>query len=327
MTVPEARFRGPEADKKVTTVPAQSQPQFQTRLRNQLRENNRARVGPEMGHIQRDVVGNQVPRDARFIQLSNVNRVKLSFGRVRNVLGTPSHHYTFIPRYPNDYWQGYWDGYYDGYWDGSRYLPHPAVVINFYYGYYWSDPYWFGFYYPGYYPSVYHYIGYCPGWIYPTRVYVYPTQYVYAPATAYRYYSPGHGVDEVGAARAINDIRTAWFENDIDRIAGHLTDDLDIQVYFDGEYSYTTSTDDYYAMTADALATTYTADLDFDAPVFISSHEVFYTGRHVFYDPDGNRQTVYLSYRLRHLGTRWYIVAIGTSLDPIRHQYYDFRYN
>ena len=328
LTVPQATFRGPEAEKRVTTIPAQRQTTLLQRLRTEVRQKNLHTPSvTKGGRIQRDVVGNLVPRDARLIQRSNLNRIKLSYTRVQLVIGAPTNYYTFIPRGPKDYWQGYWDGYYDGYWDGRRYLPHPAVVLSFYYGYYWSDPYWFGFYYPGYYPSVYHYIGYCPGWIYPTRVYVGPSDYVYAPVTPYRYYSPGYGVDERGVTSAIGDIRQAWFGNDIDRIARHLTDELDVQVYFDGEYSYTTSTDDYYAMTADALATSSTVDLSFDPPIFISSHEVFVTGCHVFYDPDGGRQTVYVSYRLRRLGNQWYLVAIGTSLDPIRHQYRDFRYN
>jgi hypothetical protein len=35
---------------------------------------------------------------------------------------------------------------------------------------------------------------------------------------------------------------------------------------------------------------------------------------------------VYVSYRLRRLGGEWYIVAVGSSLEPIRHHYSDFRY-
>jgi len=327
LTVPQATFRGPEADKRVNNIPAERASQLQLRLRNQVRTVNRVEAQPKTGRITRDVVGNLVPKDARLIQRNNVSRIKLGATRIETLLGHPTYYYSFIPRYPSDYYEGYWEGYRDGYWDGRRHVPHGAVVINFYYGYYWSDPYWFGFYYPGYYPSIYHYIGFCPGWVYPTRVYYTPVEYVYLPLTPYRYYAPSSALDERGAERAISDIRRAWFDNDIDRIASHLTDELDIQVYFDGEYSYTTSTEDYYAMTADALSTTSTVDLDFDHPIFISSHEVFYTGRHVFFDPDGYRQTVYVSYRLRHLGVHWYLVAVGTSLSSIQHQYHDFRYD
>ncbi len=67
--------------------------------------------------------------------------------------------------------------------------------------------------------------------------------------------------------------------------------------------------------------------LDFDRPIWLSTHEFFVTGRHVFYDPAGVRNTVYVSYRLRLLGGEWYIVAVGSSLEPIRHKYRDFRYS
>lgn len=325
--VPEASFRGPEAETRVRRAPERPQA-MQTRLRDEVRQWNPSSNLSMIrgGRPQRDVVGHAVPRDARFIDRDRVSRTHSSYTHVEVRLGRPTNYYSFIPRGPHDYWEGYWDGYRDGSWDGRRHRPHPAVVINFYYGYYWSDPTWFGFYYPGYYASIYHYYGYCPGWVYPTRVYVYPTDYVYWPSDPYRYYGGAARVDERGADRAIGDVRRAWLDNDVDLFSRHLTDDLDVQVYFDGEYSYTTSTDDYYGMTADALASTETTSLEFDDPIFISSHEVFYTGRHEFYDPDGNRQTVYVSYRLRRLGTEWYIIAVGSSLEPIQHHYQDFRY-
>ena len=222
---------------------------------------------------------------------------------------------------------GYWDGYADGYWAGRHLYHHSVVVLSFYYPYYYSDPHWVAFWYADLYPSVYHYWGWCPPWVFPQRVYYAPVEYVYVPRTPYRYYYTGYHLDESGAQQAVEDIRRSWLRSDIDLLAYHLTDQQDIQVYFDGKYEYTTSTEDYYGMTADAMATTATVAMDFDRPIWISSHEVFYTGRHVFYDPDGIRNSVYVSYRLRRLGGEWYIVAIGSSLEPIRHKYRDFRYS
>jgi hypothetical protein len=172
---------------------------------------------------------------------------------------------------------------------------------------------------------VYHYWGWCPGWVYPNRVYYAPAEYVYVPQTPYRYYSPGYSIDEPGAYRTMEDVRQAWFESEISKLAYHLTDQEDIRVYFDGEYEYTTSTDDYYAMTVDAMSTTNTVSMDFDTPIWLSTNEFFVTGRHVFYDPSDQRQTVYVSYRFRKLGGEWFLVATGSSLEPIRHQYHDFR--
>ena len=192
------------------------------------------------------------------------------------------------------------------------------VVVNLYYPFYYSDPGFIGLSYDGYYPSVYSYFGWAPGWVYRERVYYEPSDYIYV--------VPGYALDERGAAQAIGDVRDAWLGGDIQPLASHLTDQLDIRVYFDGRYEYSTSTDDFYAMTLDTLATTQTVAMDFDDPIWISSREVFYTGRQVFDDPDGVEHTVYVSFRFRELGGEWYLVAVGTSPNPIEHQYTDFRY-
>jgi hypothetical protein len=270
-------------------------------------------------------VGNAISGGVAVLVRDNISRISISYGRVRRHFGEPRHHYLIAPRSRADYWHGYWDGYADGYHAGRHYWHGSRVVVRFYYGYYWSDPYWCAFYYPGYYPAIYHYWGWSPGWVYPSRVYYVPVEYVYVPATPYRYYPTTYHVDDTAARAATEDIRRAWFESEISTLAYHLTDQLDVRVYFDGKYEYTTTTEDYYAMTVDAMATMQTVALDFDRPIWLSTHEFFVTGRHVFYDPLDKRQTVYVSYRLRNLGGEWYIVAVGSSLEPIRHKYRDFR--
>jgi hypothetical protein len=326
-TVPRAKFRGPEAERDVKVVPRESRERVQHQLHGWVRERNRGSQRPERRLPPRDAVGNTVPSGTHLILRDTISRISVSYRRVERQFGAPSHHYFIYPRNPVDYWDGYWDGYADGYWAGKHHRHGRSIVVGFYYPYYWSDPYWLAFHYPGYYPSIYHYWGWCPGWVQPARVYYVPTEYVYVPVTPYRYYYTGYAVDDLGARQAIGDIRRAWLNSEVTPLAAHLTDRLDIRVYFDGEYEYTTSTEDYYTMTVDAMATTQTVAMDFDNPIWISSHEVFYTGRHIFYDPNGARQTVYVSYRLRRLGADWYIVAVGSSLRPIRHQYQDFRYS
>jgi hypothetical protein len=325
--VPRADFRGPEADRNVKIVPPAQQERMRNELRERLLGQNRRAFRPNEGRPARDTVGNPVPADVAILIRDNVSRISIGYGRLRRHYGEPAHRYFILPRSPADYWDGYWDGYADGYWAGRHHRHHAPVVVTFYYGYYWSDPYWLAFGYPGYYPSVYHYWGWCPGWVYPSRVYYVPTDYVYVPATPYRYYYSGTYVDYLGAERAVEDTRRAWFDSEITLLAAHLTDQLDIRVYFDGEYSYSTAVEDYYAMTVDTMATTHTVALDFDEPVWISTHEFIVTGQHVFYDPSGVQQTIYVSYRFRRLSGQWYIVAVGSSLGPIQHSYRDFRYN
>ncbi len=322
--IPTANFRGPEAEKRISMLPAGEGERVRREFRARVREMNLKHRRPH-GKPKVDVVGNIVPPNAKLIVRTRTPRVSVSYRNIYVSLGDPVYDYVFLPRTAAAYWDGYWDGYSDGYWAGQHYYRHTTVVLNFYYPYYYSDPQWVAFWYADLYPSVYHYWGWSPGWIFPERAYYAPVEYVYVPRTPYRYY--GYRLDEAGAERAIEDIRRAWLRSDIDLLAYHLTDQQDIQVYFDGKYEYTTSTGDYYAMTADAMATTATVALDFNRPIWISSHEIFVTGRHVFYDPEGMRNTVYVSYRLRRLGSEWYIVAIGSSLEPIRHKYRDFRYS
>jgi len=78
-------------------------------------------------------------------------------------------------------------------------------------------------------------------------------------------------------------------------------------------------------MTLDTLSTIRTGRFYLNDPIWISPAEVFFTGRQVYEDPNGDERTIYLSYRLRHIGGEWYIIAVGTSLNPIQHQYVDFR--
>ena len=326
-TVPRAQFRGPEAERDVKVVPRESRERVQQQLQGWVRERNRGSERPSRVLPPRDSVGNIVPGDTHLILRDKISRISVSYRRVEREFGAPSYNYFIYPRSPADYWDGYWDGHADGYWAGKHHGHGHSTVLSFYYPYYWSDPHWLAFYYPGYYPSVYHYWGWSPGWIQPARVYYVAAEYVYVPVTPYRYYNTSYAVDDLGAQRAIGDIRRSWLNSEVTGLAAHLTDRLDVRVYFDGEYEYTTSTEDYYTMTVDAMATTQTVAMDFNNPIWISSHEVFYTGRHIFYDPNGVRQTVYVSYRLRRLGADWYLVAVGSSLQPIRHQYQDFRYS
>ncbi len=313
--VPRATFRGPESDQLVRTVPKGDASRLQTRMRDRIRQENQ-QLGnwDAKGRMTHDVVGNPVPSEAVVFNRTNVvnNNITINYTNIVNNYGTPRFGFVFAPRFDGDF---------------GHHRHHSVIVINFFYPYYYSDPYFVGFWYPGYYPAVYSFYGWTPAWVYPTRVYYAPAEYYYTPpATPYRYYT-NYGLDYASADRAISDIRQAWLNSDIGSLTGHLTDQLDIRVYFDGEYSYTTTTDDFYQMTLDTLTTTQTVEMDFDNPIWISSHEVFVTGRQVFYDPDGDRHEVYVSFRLRQLGGAWYLVAIGSSLNPIQHQYSDFRYD
>ncbi len=315
-SVPKAVFRGPAASRSVRTIAPQIRERTVTGLKDTVATWNR---GPLTGsRWTRDVIGNPIPSGTTIINRTNITNINVNFVNIVNTVGfEPANTFLFVPR--TTFFAGFFGGG-DGFFFFQSRHHHSLIALGFFFPFYYSDPYWNAFYCPGYYPSVYSMWGWSPGWIYPNRVYYDPYDYVYrAPV------SRGYALDSAGANQAINDIETAWLDGDISALSNHLTDQVDIRIYFNGKYSYTSSTDDYYAMTADTMSTTRTASLNFSRPVWVSDREVFVSGRQVFTDPDDNEHTLYLSYRLRQLGSDWYVVAFGSSNSPIHSPYHDFR--
>ena len=332
--VPPASFRGPEAGRNLTAITPQMQQRTAQQLMRGLRQQNAGRLVTPKPGVTRDSLGNLIPRNARMLNPIGTT-VGRSFRNVIDRVGLPNHPFAFRPR------PGGWDGGPGG-WHGGhnwnwndKWRHNPSFVFGFFFPFYWSDAFWFGWWYPGFYPSIYSYWGWGPGWIYPDQAYYQPPVYSYPSYSypTYNYYgysgtaaAPAYTLDTAGVEQAIADLRAAWVNSDISLLANHLTDQLDLQVYFDGKYTYTTTTSNYYAMTADTMALSHTVEMTLDTPVWISANEVFYTGTHVYQDPAGEQHTVYLSYRLRQIGSGWYIVAVGSSTQPIQSEYKDFRY-
>ena len=317
-TVPAPAFRGPQTERKLVAITPQVHQRGVQQLTGWVKQQNSG-PAPGGGRPSHDWIGNPVPTDARVFGASSFRRSNSHYGRIENVFGEPRHEYVVLPR--TSFYVGFF-GQDDGFLGYQRYGHRSFVAISLFYPYYFSQPSWYAFNYPGFYPSVYSMYGWSPGWVYPDRVYYQPEEYVYAPVS----YRRGLRLDVAGQEHAISDLRQAWMDDDPTLFSAHLTDQVDVRVYFSGQYSYTSSTSDYLAMTADAMSTTQTAAIDFGDPVWISSSEVFYAGQQTFTDPDGTSRDLYLSYRLRRLGSDWYVVAFGSSPDPIESQYVDFRY-
>jgi hypothetical protein len=315
--VPSAAFRGPQAERKIVAITPQVHQSGVQQLNSWVKQQNSSPAG-RGGRPTHDWIGNTIPAGARMLGPSSFRQTNRNYARIANVFGEPRHDYMVLPR--TTFYAGFF-GQDDGFFGFQHYGHQSAISISLFYPFYFSQPTWYAFNYPGFYPSVYSMYGWSPGWVYPDRVYSQPADYVYAPVS----YQPGIQLDVAGQERAIADIRQAWTDGDPTLFSAHLTNQIDVRVYFNGTYSYTSSTDDYYAMTADAMSTTQSASVDFGDPVWISSSEVFYAGHQVFSDPDGTQRDLYISYRLRKLGSDWYIVAFGSSTDPIQSQYTDFR--
>jgi hypothetical protein len=311
-------FRGQQAERTVRTITPQVHQQEATRFTSWIKKQNSA-APAYRGRPTRDLIGNPIPAGTRVVDAAALTQININFVHIENDFGPPRNTFMILPR--TTFYAGFFTQN-DGFLAYQRFGHHSVVAVSLFYPFYFSDPYWHAFSYPGFYPSVYSMYGWSPGWVYPDRVYYQPEEYVYAPV-----YLPGGRLDAAGEERAINDIRHAWIEDDPTLFSTHLTQQIDVRIYFSGEYSYSSAMNDYNAMTADTMSTNRTTAMDFQDPVWISSREVFYTGRQVFQDPDGDEHTLYVSYRLRKLGPEWYIVAFGSSPDPIQSHYTDFRNN
>jgi len=324
-TGPHARWSATQESRQQPAAYSEARPAITQGFGNRLKRQNLGIARAPQRPV-KDAVGNPVPKGAQLVRMDRVPHLRPGFLSLQRRLGDPGFTYVMTPRGPADYWEGYWDGLRDGYLAAAEYHRHRAVVVHLFYGYYFSDPSWAGFYHPGYYPSIYHYLGWCPGWIDPSRVYYAEVMAAAMRATPYQRHYASRQVDEEGARQAIADIRQAWLDRDVDLLDRHLGEAQDIEVYFDMEYAYSTHAQDYYGMTADAMATAQTTTMDLRDPVWLSPQEVIWTGSHVLSDPESQAQSVYVSYRLRKSEGRWCIAAVGSSLEPIEHGYTDFRY-
>ncbi|OGD57151.1 hypothetical protein A2V71_01820 [Candidatus Berkelbacteria bacterium RBG_13_40_8] len=238
------------------------------------------------------------PRGAKFIDRRNFRHLKERHRHIANHFGFgPPHRYVLVPRHKT----------------------YTVVISHYYNGYLYGEPSWVGWHYNHrYFRPVYYIYGWTPGWVMlsPSRIYI-GTDYIDRGGSI-RY------LDYGGVNAALNDIEDAWLDYDMDLISDHLSS-KEVAIYFDGDYQYTASTSDFFAMTADMMDTVEVTDMNLGSPVWIAPREIFVSGWQKFIDPEGDSKTVYISYRLRKISGGWYIVAFGTSDRSIRCPYRDIR--
>jgi hypothetical protein len=304
------------------------------RFRSRVRQDNAN--SPRDGKWDRPVIvkkpdGEKVSAD--FFDRHRNPVVGSHYGTIHRHFGEPRHNYCYLPRSVNSYSIAYRKGYRQGFRDGLHYRPYGygygrPICSSFYFSFYFDNPYYFDFSYAGYYPNVYHYYGWVPRWCRPPGIVVYnldPYPYSWQRPVYYYYQAPESRVDSAGAREALVGLARAWEQSEIDYLADYLREGENISIYFDNEYSYSLPAEDYYTMTLDAMSTVRTLSLEFDDPIWLNPNEFFVTGRQIFVSPDNLRQTIYISYRLHRYGGQWYIIAAGSSPQPITHDYQDFR--
>ena len=156
LVVPKASFRGPGSESKVRVVAPDEGKLTPARLRDWVRQQNRQLGRSDNARPAVDVVGNPIPTDAILLSRNTTTSITMNYTKIVNNFGSPGFSYVVAPG-------AVWGG---GYFPRTHHR-HTVVVLNLFYPFYYTDPYFAGFYYPGYYPSVYAYFGWSPGWIYP----------------------------------------------------------------------------------------------------------------------------------------------------------------
>lgn len=195
-------------------------------------------------------------------------------------------------------------------------VPVTGFSVNyFYYPYYCEVPVVTGY---TVFPSLYFYYGTVPRYVYGPRIIVLerPTYVIEREVRVleddvdYYYLSPEI---RTSLKETLQDIKEAWEDGDFDLLLRHVRAEGKIHVYIRGKYSYSLTTEDYRDMTKDAIEHTETKSFDWVKTENISDSEVVAKAKHVFLDKDGNRRTVYASYRLVKERGVWWIVGVGTS--------------
>ncbi|MGQ9525448.1 MAG: hypothetical protein ACUVTZ_11505 [Armatimonadota bacterium] len=193
----------------------------------------------------------------------------------------------------------------------------PGVSVSyFYYPYYAVDPFV-----PGYrvFPSLYYYYATVPRYIYGPSVIVLerPTYIIERRSEVYvdddvdyYYLSPGL---RTSLKETLDDIRDAWVHGEFDLLLRHLHSEGKIHVSIRGKYAYSLTPEDYRDMTKDAVENTDTKSFEWVRTEKLSDDEVIAKARHEFLDKDGERRTVYATYRLKQDHGVWWIVGVGTS--------------
>ncbi|MCC6444160.1 MAG: hypothetical protein IT210_11995 [Armatimonadetes bacterium] len=112
---------------------------------------------------------------------------------------------------------------------------------------------------------------------------------------------------------AIEDIRKAWTDKDVESLMRHVRVKDNLRVYFKGEYNYSISPEDYYNMTLDAVENIDTLRFDVDRVVKKGTRRAYVYIKHDYEDQDGERSTLYVSYLLERYQGEWWITAVGSS--------------
>jgi hypothetical protein len=137
----------------------------------------------------------------------------------------------------------------------------------------------------------------------------------------YMPYDRGHEPAKLlpnGVEQAIVDIQEAWVLGDESLLARHIDPAYPVRLYREGKFDYSTTSENFLTMTKKALGAVVTQSYVLNVRTSVADDRVRACGTHVFYDPAGKRQTLFLCYWLQQIKDRWIITAIDTATSADR---------
>lgn len=124
--------------------------------------------------------------------------------------------------------------------------------------------------------------------------------------------------EEPGLANAIDQLTETFQDGNINALVTLIDPNIDIAVYERGQYKYSMSGDNYLDLTRDAIKSTQTVQFSIDYLHQTSPTVFTASGRHIYRDPYGNQQTIYVSFGLQDFSGQWTLTQVETA--PSRYQ-------
>jgi hypothetical protein len=203
-------------------------------------------------------------------------------------------------------------------------------------GYYHYDPFWqpchygYGFYvfYPvpgDCYFSPYYYYWTCPPYIYAPRVVILsprvvvifgdPLRWVYCGyGSRYNYgYGSGYHYSNYSILdETVSRLVDAFRYSDVTSLDALVPRNSTVDIYVDGDYAYSLSSDDYYDITADMIQSVYTRNFVVERVQRTRDGGLWVVARHEFLDAWNAQQRTWLTFYLERRGDRYVITQAGT---------------
>lgn len=203
-------------------------------------------------------------------------------------------------------------------------------------GYYHYDPWWqpyhYGYPYYVFVPtpydcffSPYYYYWTCPPYIHSRRIVVVtprvfviisdPIRWVYCGYdTRYSYgYGSNFGYASYSSVdRAVSRLVDAFRRSDTRSLDELVPRGTTVDIYLEGDYAYSLSSDDYYDMTADMLQSVYTRNFVVERVQRTDDGDIWVVARHEFVDAWNSTERTWLGFLLERRGDRYVIRQAAT---------------